>query len=95
MPLSPIEIDYCELITTSDTPYPDFSPSSMSLEIYSQSPWLGDLDSPDPLKEVFPSNEAIVETVSLEDLPWDDGHHRSSFFPNLGAMSTCLEHFSS
>ena len=51
------------------------------------------LDSPDPLKEVFPSDEAIVETMSLEDLSWNDGHHLSSFMPGLGAMSTSLECF--
>ena len=42
---------------------------------------------------MFPSNEAIVETMSLEDLPWDDGHHYSSFMLGLGAMSTCLDCF--
>ena len=36
----------------------------MDLDIYSQSPWLGDADFPDPLREVFPSDEAIVETMS-------------------------------
>lgn len=93
MPLSPIKIDYCELITASEPLSFDCAPLSMSLEIYSQSPWLGDLDSLDPLKEVFPSNEVVVETMPLEDLPWNDGHHRSSFMPGLGAMSTCIEHF--
>ena len=53
------------------------------------------MDSPNPLREVFPSDEAIVETMSLEDLPWSDGHHRSSFLPSLGAMSNCLERFTS
>ena len=65
----------------------------MSLEVYSQSPWLGNADSPDPLKEVFPSDEAIMETMSLEDLSWDDGHHHSSFMPGLGAMSKYLDRF--
>ena len=67
----------------------------MALDVYSQSPWLGDADSPDPLKEVFPFDEAIMETMSLEYLPWSNGHHRSSFIPGLGAMSNYLEHFSS
>ena len=67
----------------------------MALDVYSQSPWLGDADSPNPLREFFPSDEAIVETISLEDLPWSNGHHRSSFMPSLGAMSSCLERFAS
>lgn len=67
----------------------------MTLDIYSQSPWLGQADSPDPLKENFPSDESIIETMSLEELPWGNGHHRSSFIPSLGAMIYCLERYAS
>ena len=90
MPLSPIEINYCELTTASDSPPSEGAPLSMSLDVYSQSPWLGDADSPNPLKEVFPSDEAIMETMSLEDLPWSDGHHHSSFMSCLGKCLTAL-----
>ena len=31
--------------------------------------------------------------MSLEELPWGDGHHRSSFMPSLGAMTDCLERY--
>ena len=95
MPLTLVEINYCEIVTASDPPPPQHAPSSMALDIYSQSPWLSEADSPDPLKEIFPSDEAIVEKMSLEELPWSDGHHRSSFMPSLGAMSDCLECFGS
>ena len=91
MPLSPIEINYCELTTASDSPPPKAAPLSMSLDVYSQSPWLGDVDLPNPLKEEFQSDKAIMETMSLKDLPWSDGHHRSLFMPCLAAMSNCLE----
>ena len=50
MPLTPVEINYCEIVTTSDPPPPQHAPSSMALDIYSQSPWLNEADSPDPLK---------------------------------------------
>lgn len=90
MSLTPIEINYCELLAASDSPPYEDAPSSMSLDIYYQSPWLGDLDLPHPLKEVFQSDESIVETMSLEDLPWSDGHHHSLFMPCLRAMSNCL-----
>ena len=33
--------------------------------------------------------------MSLKDLPWSDGHHRSSFMPSLREISNCLERFSS
>ena len=92
MSLTPVEINYCEIFVAFDPP-PENSPSSMALDIYSQSPWLGDADSHDPLREVFPSDEAIVETMSLEDLSWSDGHHRSSFMPGMGAMTNFLERF--
>ena len=38
MSLSPIEINYCELTTASDSPPPEAAPLSMSLDVYSQSP---------------------------------------------------------
>ena len=50
MLLSPIEINYCELTTASDSPPPEGAPLSMALDVYSQSPWLGNMDSPNPLK---------------------------------------------
>ena len=28
--------------------------------------------------------------MSVDDLPWKDGHHRSSFFPNIQNMEDCL-----
>ena len=34
-----------------------------------------------------------MKTISLEDLTWSDGHHRSSFMPCLRAMSNYLERF--
>ena len=44
MPLTPDEINYCEIISTSDPPPADNAPSSMALDVYSQSPWLDDAD---------------------------------------------------
>ena len=95
MSLSPIEVNYCELTSAYDSPPPEGAPLSMYLDVYSQSPWLSDADSPDPLTEVFPSDEAMMETMSLEYIPWSNRHHHSSFMLGLGAMSNCLEHFSS
>ena len=65
MPLTPLEINYCEIFVASDPPPAENDPLSMALDIYSQSPWLDDVDLPDPLREVFPSDEAIVEMISL------------------------------
>ena len=50
MPLTPVEINYCEIVAASDPPPPEHALSSMDLDIYSKSPWLGDADSLDPLR---------------------------------------------
>jgi hypothetical protein len=42
-------------------------------------PSLGDL-SPDPFHVIFPMDEMIMFVMSMEDTPWDDGHHRSILF---------------
>lgn len=80
MPLSPAELNYVEIVAASAPP-PEPTLSSRALDSYVHSPWLGDDATSDPLKEIFPSDEAIIETMSLEEPPWFDHHHRSSFLP--------------
>ena len=41
MPLTPVEISYCEIVAASDPPPPQHAPLSMAIDVYSQSPWLG------------------------------------------------------
>lgn len=92
MPLSPTKLNYVEidlnLVSSSDS-----TPLSRALDTYVQSPWLGDIVSPNLLQETFASNEAILETMSFEDPPWLDHHHCSSFLPSHGAMTACLSNF--
>jgi hypothetical protein len=42
-------------------------------------PSLGDT-SPDPFHVIFPTDEMIMMAISMEDTPWDDGHHHSILF---------------
>jgi hypothetical protein len=42
-------------------------------------PSLGDL-SPDPFRIIFPTDEMIMSVMSMEDTPWDNGHHCSILF---------------
>jgi hypothetical protein len=42
-------------------------------------PSLGAL-SPDPFCVIFPTNEMIMFVMSMEDTPWNDGHHHSILF---------------
>ena len=37
----------------------------------------------DPCQQMFYIDESIREFMSLDKLPWDDLHHRSSFLPEL------------
>jgi hypothetical protein len=36
--------------------------------------------SPDLFHVIFPTEEMIMSVMSMEDTPWDDGHHRSILF---------------
>jgi hypothetical protein len=44
--------------------------------------------SPDPFHMIFPTNETIMEVMSMEDTPWDDGHHRSIIFLELETIKS-------
>jgi hypothetical protein len=35
---------------------------------------------PDPFHVIFPTDEMIMSVMSMEDTPWDDGHHHSILF---------------
>ncbi|MCY6488483.1 hypothetical protein, partial [Actinobacillus pleuropneumoniae] len=76
MLLSPAELNYVEIVAAlSSSPEP--APLSGVPDSYDHFPWLGGDATSDPLKEMFPSDEAIIETMSLEEPPWADHHHRS------------------
>jgi hypothetical protein len=47
--------------------------------IQSETPCLGDL-SPVPFHVIFPMDDMIMSVMSMEDTPWDDGHHHSILF---------------
>lgn len=60
MPLSPSEINYVEIVSSSASVSTDHTALGMSLDAHSQSPWLGSLDSFDPLVETLPTNKGII-----------------------------------
>jgi hypothetical protein len=79
MPLSPAKTSYVAIQSTS--------PSSddqhlLAPDSYSMPSWLNSLSSTiDYISPIFPSDESIMEILSIDKLPWDDNHHRSSFLP--------------
>ena len=56
------------------------NPYSLPIFLVSPSP------SFDYLSNTFPSDESIIEVMSLEELPCMDHHHRSSFLPDLDTV---------
>lgn len=69
MPLSSAETNYVEIVSASSSASPDSSVLKSSLDTYSQTPWLGAFESPDPLTETFLADEGIMEVMSLEEPP--------------------------
>jgi hypothetical protein len=85
MPLSPAEAAYVAIQSAS--PSLD-NPHLLAPDAYSMSSWLDSLSSAiDYISQIFPSDESIMEMLSIDDVPWDDNHHRSSFLPTSGRNS--------
>jgi hypothetical protein len=81
MPLSPIEAAYVAIQSAS--PSPD-KPHLLAPDAYSMPSWLNSLSSAvDYISQIFPSYKSIMEMLSIDNVPWDDNHHRSSFLPPL------------
>jgi hypothetical protein len=81
MPLSPAEASYDAIQSTSPSPDDQHLLASTA---YSFPSWLDSLSSTfDYILQIFPSDESIMEMLSIEEAPWDDNHHHSSFLPSL------------
>jgi hypothetical protein len=81
MPLSPAEAAYVAIQSAS----PSYDTSHLlAPDTYSVPSWLDSLSSTvDYISQIFPSDKSIMEMLNIDDLPWDDNHHRSSFLPPL------------
>jgi hypothetical protein len=81
MPLSPAEATYVAIQSASPS---SNTSHSLAPDAYSVPSWLDSLSSViDYISHIFPSDESIMEMLSIDNLPWDDNHHRSSFLPPL------------
>jgi hypothetical protein len=81
MPLSLAEAAYVAIQSTSPSLN---NPHLLEPDAYSVPSWLDSLSSAiDYISQIFPSDESIMEMLSIDDLPWDVNHHRSSFLPPL------------
>lgn len=50
---------------------------------YSQYSWLEPISFPDHFDNMFRTDESIMEIITIDEIPWDDYHHSSSFLPNF------------
>jgi hypothetical protein len=81
MPLSPFKASY--VIIQSTSPSLD-DQHLLEPNTYSMPSWLNPLSSIFYyISQIFPSGESIMEMLSIDEVPWDDNHHRSSFLPPL------------
>ena len=65
MLLSPAEVNHMEIVSTSNSASFDSFISKTTFDMYSQSLWLGTLESPDPLAKTFLADEGIMEVMYL------------------------------
>jgi hypothetical protein len=88
MPLSPVEAEYNTIQFSSPSLDDQHLLDSTS---YSLPSWLYSLSSTfDYILHIFPSDESIMEMISIEEAPWDDNHHRSSFLTSLDEIEKCI-----
>jgi hypothetical protein len=81
MPLIPAEATYIAIQYSSPSPN---TSHSLAPDTYSVPSWLYSLSFVvNYISHIFPSDESIMEMLSIDDLPWDDNHHQSSFLPPL------------
>jgi hypothetical protein len=81
MPLSPAEVAYDAIQCTS----PSLDEKHLlESTTYSLPSWLDSLSYTfDYILHIFPSDESIMEMLSIEEVTWDDNHCRSCFLPSL------------
>ena len=79
MPLSPFEVSYQAVQSFSDS-------SSTNLDlvnvIHGESLSIPTSDSTTFSDPIY-TDEQIRELLSVDELPWEDLHHRSSFLPEI------------
>jgi hypothetical protein len=86
MPISPVEATY-DAIQSVDHHSNCDDVHLVASDPFSLPSWVGyPPPSFDYLSNTFPSDESIMEIVSLEELLWKDHHHRSSFLPDLATV---------
>jgi hypothetical protein len=84
MPLSPTELSYSAIQSAGQSVDTDHCPSfPRELDQYFLPHGAHPMSvAHDFLNDTLPSNESILEVLSLPERPWEDSHHHSSFPPS-------------
>jgi hypothetical protein len=89
MSLSPTEAKYDAIQSASPSPDDQHLVASNS---YSLPSWLNSLSSTfDYILHIFPSDESIMEMLSIKESPWNDNHHHSSFLLSLDEIEENIQ----
>jgi hypothetical protein len=84
MPLSVAKVVYS--LVHQDFTDPDPTPTQ-ELDPILEPIWAqGSLTDTDSLDLVLPSDEEIIEAMTIPDKTWDDFHHKSYFLPELSRI---------
>jgi hypothetical protein len=79
MQLCPAETSYISI--QSSSPLSD-DQHLLALDISSMHSWLSSFSSAiDYISPIFPFHESILKMLCIDELPWDNNHHQSSFLP--------------
>jgi hypothetical protein len=89
MSLSPAKAKYDAIQSASPSLDNQHMVASNSYSIPS---WLNSLSSNfDYILQIFPSDESIMEMLSIEESPWNDNHHCSSFLSSLDEIEENIQ----
>jgi hypothetical protein len=89
IPLSPFEASYNSIQSASPS-LDDQHPLASNTYLFPS--WLDSLSSTFYyILQIFPSDESIMEMLSIEEAPWDDNHHRSSFLLSLDEIDKDID----
>ena len=95
MPLSPTEKFYMEiLVVETRTKINPNQPLYLKLDQFSLPNWEKNYPlSHDFLENVLPSDEVIMEVITISKWPWEDLHHHSSFLLDKEGVETQLQNY--
>lgn len=79
MPFSPFELAYKAVQSFSNPSTSKTDQMNIVIDEYSHLSHLESISMLYPFDKEFVNDEGIMEVMNLDEIPWDDYNHRSSF----------------